>query len=223
MTLEAANLAYAPSTGVHRAHETPVILASETTLKGFGSLVTEPEGFAIDIVRWPAQGWRPIDSNSGDQGGLTEGEFAVAWHGDTLYGHNGAVGDSYLFGWSLWPEMARADGKTAPRHQALVWRANYHPDGGQLVFPLGGESFLVSLAPPGDDVRPENFVTFRIEDGRGLYIAPGIWHGPFIPLADEARFFDRQGRVHARVSVDFVKEFGVYLAVPLSNGASAAI
>jgi hypothetical protein len=42
-------------------------------------------------------------------------------------------------------------------------------------------------------------------------------------LADEARFFDRQGRVHARVSVDFVKEFGVYLAVPLSNGASAAI
>ena len=29
--------------------------------------------------------------------------------------------------------------------------------------------------------------------------------------------FDRQGRVHARVSVDFVKEFGCYLAVPMRH------
>jgi hypothetical protein len=36
-----------------------------------------------------------------------------------------------------------------------------------------------------------------------------------VPLNDEAEFLDRQGRVHARVSVDFVKEFGCYLSVPL--------
>jgi hypothetical protein len=29
------------------------------------------------------------------------------------------------------------------------------------------------------------------------------------------RFFDRQGKVHARISVDFAKEFGVYPLVPL--------
>jgi len=29
-----------------------------------------------------------------------------------------------------------------------------------------------------------------------------------VPLSDHARLLDRPGRVHARVSVDFVKEFG---------------
>ena len=29
------------------------------------------------------------------------------------------------------------------------------------------------------------------------------------------RFFDRQGRVHARVSVSFPKEFGCYIGAPL--------
>jgi ureidoglycolate lyase len=36
-----------------------------------------------------------------------------------------------------------------------------------------------------------------------------------VPLDDEAQLLDRQGRVHARVSVDFPKEFGCYLAAPL--------
>jgi hypothetical protein len=218
MSFDAANLAYAPSIGVHRTHQTPVVVATEAALKGYGRLVTDPQEFPIEIVQWPAQSWRPIDPHSGDQGGLAEGEFALAWHGDTLYGHNGAVGDSYLFGWSRWPETARLAGPTAARREALIWRANYHPDGGQLVFPLAGETFLVSLAAPGDDVTPESFVTFSVERGHGIYIHPGVWHGPFIPLADAARFLDRQGRVHARVSVDFVKEFGLYLAAPLSNG-----
>ena len=56
----------------------------------------------------------------------------------------------------------------------------------------------------------------RFDDGsRGLYIHPNIWHGAIVPLNDHSEFLDRQGRVHARVSVDFVKEFGCYLAAPL--------
>jgi hypothetical protein len=220
VTPDIDNFAYAPSTGAHRTHRTPVVTATEAALQGYGRLVTDAQDFPIEIVQWPAQSWRPIDPHSGDQGGVTEGEFALAWRGDTLYGHNGAVGDSYLFAWSQWPETARPAGPTAMRQEALIWRANYHPDGGQLVFPLQGESFLVTLALPGDDVRPENFVTFRVEGGQGVYIHPGVWHGPFIPLADTARFLDRQGRVHARVSVDFVKEFDLYLAAPLSDAAT---
>jgi hypothetical protein len=42
-----------------------------------------------------------------------------------------------------------------------------------------------------------------------------VWHGAVVPLDEEAEFLDRQGRVHARVSVDFVKEFGCYLAAPM--------
>jgi len=146
---------------------------------------------------------------------VTEGLFEFWWRGDTLYARNNAVGDSYLFGWSRWPEEAAAEGAGGPRERALIWRANYHPDGGQLFYPLDGQSFVVPLALPGDDVTPESFVAFRCDGGRGLYIHPGIWHGAVVPLDDHARFLDRQSRVHARVSVDFAKEFGCYLAVPL--------
>jgi ureidoglycolate lyase len=156
-----------------------------------------------------------VDANSGDQGGVAEGIFEFWWKGETLYARNNAVGDSYLFAWSNWPEEAATDGPAKPRRQALVWRANYHPDGGQLFFPLHGESFVVPLALPGDDVRPEQFVTFCCDGRRGLYIRPNIWHGAIVPLDDRAEFLDRQGRVHARVSVDFAKEFGCYLAVPM--------
>jgi ureidoglycolate lyase len=173
-------------------------------------------------VRWPAAGWRPVDANSGDQGGVVEGLFEFWWRGDTLYARNNAVGDSYLFGWSAWPEEAAADGPARPRERALIWRANYHPDGGQLFHPRGGESFVIPLALPGDDVRPESFVSFRCDGSRGLYIHPNVWHGAVVPHADHAVFLDRQGRVHARVSVDFPKEFGCYLAVPLGEASQPA-
>ncbi|HUC11104.1 MAG TPA: ureidoglycolate lyase [Stellaceae bacterium] len=96
-----------------------------------------------------------------------------------------------------------------------MWRANYHPDGGQMFYPLHGESFIVPLALPGDEVRPEQFVSFYCGGSCSLYIHPNIWHGAVVPLADTAQLLDRQGRVHARVSVDFAKEFGCYLATPL--------
>jgi ureidoglycolate lyase len=217
MDFDPAQTAYVPTTGVRRVHETPLVIASDDTLAGYGCLVDDPKRFPIEIVRWPAQGWRPIDQNSGDQGGVTEGVFEFWWKGDTLFARNNAVGDSYLFGWSRWPEEAASSGPASARERALVWRANYHPDGGQLVFPINGASFLVALALPGDDVTPERFVTFWCDGSRGLYIHPNVWHGPFVPLDDHAEFLDRQGRVHARVSVDFAKEFGCYLGTSLQR------
>ena len=215
MDISLDQLAYIPSTGARRVHETPLVAATNESLAGYGCLVDDPKSFRIEIVRWPAQGWRPIDANSGDQGGVTEGLFEFQWKGETLYARNNAVGDSYLFGWSTWPEEAAAHGAGKTRERALIWRANYHPDGGQLFYPLNGRSFIVPLALPGDDVTPEKFVTFWCDGSRGLYLHPNVWHGAVVPLEDEAQFLDRQGRVHARVSVNFVKEFGCYLGAPL--------
>jgi ureidoglycolate lyase len=214
--VELDDIAYVPTTGVRRVHETPLIVATDASLEGYGKLVDDPKTFAIEIVRWPQQGWRPIDANSGDQGGITQGIFEFQWMGETLFARNNAVRDSYLFGWSTWPEEASREGRK-PRSRALIWRANYHPDGGQLIYPMNGESFVVPLALPGDDVTPDRFVSFWCDGTKGLYIHPNVWHGAFVPHADEARFLDRQGRVHARVSVDFPKEFGCYLAVPLGR------
>ncbi len=220
MDIDPDAIAYIPSTGVRRVHDTPLVVASEASLAGYGRLVDDPQACRIEIVRWPAQGWRSIDANSGDQGGVVEGLFEFWWKGETLFARNNAVGDSYLFGWSTWPEQASAEHSEKARERALIWRANYHPDGGQLFYPLNGKSFVVPLALPGDDVKPESFVTFWCDGRRGLYLHPNVWHGAVVPHADEAQFLDRQGRVHARVSVNFVKEFGCYLGSPLTTPAS---
>ena len=200
---------------MRRVHETPLVAATAESLAGYGRLVDDPRTYPIEIVPWPAQGWRTIDKNTGDQGGVTEGLFEFCWKGETLYARNHAVGDSYLFGWSNWPEEAAAGHTGKKRERALIWRANYHPDGGQLFYPLKGQSFVVPLALPGDDVTPEKFITFWCDGRRALYLHPNVWHGAVVPLDDEAEFLDRQGRVHARVSVNFVTEFGCYLGAPL--------
>ena len=217
MDLDVDNIAYVPTTGVRRCVEAPLIEATDESIKGYGCIVDSPREFPIEIVRWPAQGWRRVDENSGNQGGITEGIFEFWWKGETLYARNNAVGDSYLFGWSRWPDDATANA-SAPRERALIWRANYHPDGGQLFYPQGDGPFVVPLALPGDDVTPEKFRTFWCDGTRGLYIHPNIWHGALVPIGDRMRLLDRQGRVHARVSVDFPKEFGCYLATPLLRG-----
>jgi hypothetical protein len=215
MDIDPQQIAYTPSTGVRRIHETPLVAASAESLAGYGRLVDNPREFPIEIVPWPAQGWRAIDANTGDQGGVTEGLFEFKWRGETLYARNHAVGDSYLFGWSNWPEEAAAERPVKPRERALIWRANYHPDGGQLFYPLKGQTFVVPLALPGDDVTPGKFVSFWCDGRSALYLHPNVWHGAIVPLDDEAEFLDRQGRVHARVSVNFVTEFGCYLGAPL--------
>jgi hypothetical protein len=192
----------------------PVIDASPETLVDFGHLVDDRTRCAIEIVRWPAQGWRAVDADTGDQGGTTEGVFVSEWQGDILFGRNDAVGGEYILAYATEPE--RAD-RTHDRDPAriLLWHANYHPDGGQLFFPLHASPYVVPLALPGDDVRPEDFVCFRFDGRQGLYIHPNVWHEGVFAVRGTQRFFDKQGAVHARVSIDFAREFGCLLEVSL--------
>jgi hypothetical protein len=194
----------------------PVVKATEASLAGYGHLVDgQADAYAIEIVRWPSPGWRPVDADSGDEGGTTEGIFVSQWKGDILYGSNEAVGGHYILGYGVEPERAAEDHHRDPQ-QVLLWHANYHPDGGQLFFPQQPEPFVVPLALPGDDVRPEHFVCFWFDGSQGLYIHPSIWHEGVFARRGVQRFFDRQGAVHARVSVHFPREFGCLLAAGLS-------
>jgi len=193
----------------------PVIKATEQSVKGYGHLVDDPDNFDIEIVRWPAQGWRPVDEDSGDEGGIAEGVFYGEWQGDVLMGRNDAVGGHYVLGWSRDPQDASNEAATIAREQVLLWHMNYHPDGGQLFFPIDKKPFVIPAALPGDDLKPENVVALWCDGTKGLYIHPGIWHEGIFPVHDQQRFIDKQGKVHARVSCDIGKEFGVYLAVPL--------
>lgn len=195
-----------------RLVEVPLVEPTAETLRGYGEIVRDPEAHRIEIVPWPAPGWRPLDPGTGDEGGTTEGIFACDWRDGVLRGRNEAVGGDYVLGYRDPP------GDTASRRsedRVLLWHANYHPDGGQLFWPLDGAPFVVPVAPPGDDVRPEEFVAFRSDGSFGIYIHPGIWHEGVFPVTPRGRFFDKQGRVHARISVDFAREFGILLSVPL--------
>lgn len=193
----------------------PVVVATPGTLEGYGKLVDDPAVVDVEIVRWPAQGWRPVDTDSGDEGGITEGTFIAEWQGDILYGKNSAVGGHYILGYALDPAQAQEDHHRSPR-KLLLWHANYHPDGGQLFFPKDPSPFVVPLALPGDDVKPEDFICFWFRGDQGLYIHPNVWHEGVFALQGEQQFLDRQGAVHARVSVDFAREFGCLLEMPLA-------
>ncbi len=192
----------------------PIVDATPESLQGYGFLVDDPDQVDIEIVRWPAQGWRPVDLDSGDEAGTTEGVFVSSWKGDILYGSNEAVGGEYVLGYATEPTLASSD-HARPPQELLVWHANYHPDGGQLFFPLDQRPYLVPLALPGDDIQPSDFVCFRFSGETGCRIHPNIWHDGVFALAGSQRFFDRQGKVHARVSVDFAREFNCLLQINL--------
>ena len=193
----------------------PVVAATAESLAGYGRPIDDPYQHRIEIVRWPAQGWRPVDDDSGDEGGTTQGVFVSEWRGDILFGRNDAVGGHYILAYA--DEPTRADeSHRRPPERMLLWHCNYHPDGGQLFFPLDRAPFFVPLALPGDDVQPEHFVCFRFDGTQGLYIHPNVWHEGVFAQSGTQRFFDQQGAVHARVSVDFAREFECLLEAPLA-------
>jgi hypothetical protein len=192
----------------------PVVAATAAALEGYGRLVDDRAQCAIEIVRWPARGWRAVDADTGDQGGTTEGVFVSEWRGDVLFGRNEAVGGEYILAYATEPELADRTYHRDPA-RILLWHANYHPDGGQLFFPLDAAPFVVPLALPGDDVKPQDFVCFRFDGRQGLYIHPDVWHEGVFGLRGTQRFFDKQGAVHARVSIDFARECGCLLEAVL--------
>lgn len=199
--------------------EIPIVDANDQSLSGYGCMVTDPDEVEIEIVRWPSVGERPVDKDSGDEGGTTEGMFFCEWKGDILYGRNEAVGGHYILGYGNEPEEASEAHSSEPE-RLLLWHSNYHPDGGQLFFPNISKPFLVPLALPGDDVVPEDFVCFNFSGNEGLYIHPNVWHDGALTALGQHSFFDKQGAVHARVSVDFPKEFNCLLEVPLKDFSS---
>ena len=195
---------------------TPVVVATPESLHPYGIALEDPDDAKIEIVQWPATGRRTLDADSGKNAGTVEGMFLNRWRGDVLYGHNEAIDGDYLVGYGSDPKMADETHERTPRKLHL-WNASYHPDGGQLFFPQEKKPYAVTLAMPGDDVRPADFVTFRFEGLRGIYIHPNVWHvGPY-PLSGSLQFFNRQGAVHAQVTVHFAKEFECLLEVPLSG------
>jgi len=128
------------------------------------------------------------------------------------------------------PSSAQLAPPEVDRSFILTHEANYHPDGGQIIASRDGAPIVLLLAPKGDDVRPGSFRAFFVDpafDGTvGVHIDAGTWHQPAFPVHEGAgargacpTLDNRQGKVHACVAADFVREFGGYLRVPLTRAA----
>ena len=48
----------------------PLVIATDESVQGYGCLIDDPTAFEIEIVTWPALGWRPVDAGTGNEAGL---------------------------------------------------------------------------------------------------------------------------------------------------------
>jgi hypothetical protein len=214
----------------------PIVKATNESLKDIGYLITSPDDVTVengkfDIVSWPTKGWRALDPNTGNEAGTTEGSMEIYWEEDRLYGKNHAIAtdsNHYLLGYGNLPSQSASlsnsnISESSDISAVFIWSSDYHPDGGQLFFPTNGKPFISTLAPAvGDDITPDHLTAFYVSEGYGLYIYPGVWHNSVYihPSHSPVSFFGRQGRIHGRISVDWVKEFNTLLRVPLTIAAN---
>lgn len=59
-----------------------------------------------------------------------------------------------------------------------------HPFGSQLFMPLQGQTFIAVVALAGNFPEPEELHAFVIDGGRGINLAPGVWHYPLLSMTD---------------------------------------
>lgn len=195
----------------------PIITATQDSFAAFGKLVYDYANEDVIIETWPTPNWRPIETGTGNEAGITEGKFEFSRLGGVMTGRNHAVDGNYITGWFNDPASANFADIEVDYQQVYVREANYHPDGGQVFYPLDGTPFVALLALPGDDISPADFIAFYCDGSFGVQIYPNIWHQPVFPIAQQATFMGKQGKVHACVACDLVSEFGCYLSVPLAR------
>ena len=121
-------------------------------------LISGPDEISVanknfDIVKWPVQGWRQLDPQTGDEGGTVEGDFDVYWDGDFYFGENKGIAsknNKYLDGLAVPPEHAKRglDPASGSSSSSIhLWMSDYHPDGGQLFWCERHIPFVVCLGP----------------------------------------------------------------------------
>ncbi len=193
-------------------HPVPLLPLNEETAVGLGTLFRSIDEVEIEQVQWRPSGRRPV--TSGGYGHTVEGPFDIFWRGEMMFSRNNAVGRSDLLGWRVDPTEA-SETRTAIDHsRLLVDEVNYHDDGGQAFFAPGVPTVFL-LAPPGDDVAPEDFVALYSDGAFGVNMHPGVWHTAPLPLADQATFENKQGSIHATVALWARQEWGLLFDVPL--------
>lgn len=149
--------------------DVPIVKANEDSLHGFGrpvkNFATEP----LDIVPFPLPpgSWRSLVLGTGIEGGYVEDVFECERIGNVQYSVNVGLKRKYIIGWYGNDPSESAAASSVPLlspTSILTHEANYHPDGGQIICSKDGKTpFVLLLAPPGDNIRPESFKAFYVD------------------------------------------------------------
>lgn len=196
--------------------DVPIIIANKDNFKNYGNFVYDYQNENVEIVPWPLNGKRKLSHGTGTGGGIIEGEFKYVYKNDNdgllkLFAQNLAIQNSDSY------SNEYITGLVVDNSEILIREANYHPDGGQVFFPMEKKPFIALLALPTDDILPEHFVGFLFDGSCGCQIKPNIWHQPIYPLLNEKSMtlIGKQGAVHGCVCVDFIEEFNTVLRLKI--------
>lgn len=195
-----------------QSYYVPIIKANAENFKEYGNFVYNYEKEKVIIEPWNINGKRKLYPGTGIGGGIAEGKFSYKYNNNLLYANNEAVGGSYITGLTV---MNDSNDNNEEEKYIITREANYHPDSGQVFYPLSPVPFILLLALPGDDIQASDYLGFYFDGTYGCQIKPNIWHQPVYPLVNEAYFMTKQGAVHACVCYDSVIEENITLKIKL--------
>lgn len=201
----------------------PLIIATDYSLAGLGYIVEDYDDSKVDLVQWPKYiGKRKLEKGTG-YSTVSEGTFRTWWKDDVSHAENHTV-NSGCYKVSMYH-----------KNRFITREMNYHPEGGQIIFPKEKKPFIVFLGTLGDDIyyNPDisvisgtkrsinnKFFAFYFDGSKGLHINTGVWHQPPIPVSRDdsgLEFFDKQGSVHGCVLYDSLSEHNCWLGVNIPD------
>ena len=191
-----------------RYYDVPLKNLDSENVLGLGEVFTDLEDIDIELCRWPTQGKRPLVSKGG-YGSVIEEEFRVYWQGSTILsaGHQNARGGA--------AGKILVEPETNSKYAVVHW-LSAHLDAGEAFIPKNGEPSIFLVAPPKDDVKPEDFVAFYSDGATGISFPPGTWHTSPLTLSQEEVVYKRkQGSIYATIDCFLVKEYNTCLKIPL--------
>ncbi|XP_045180251.1 uncharacterized protein LOC123539639 [Mercenaria mercenaria] len=203
------------STAKEDPYKIPIVMATKESLRGYATIVTDFAKVKVEKTPWPVQGWRKARDGTDILHGEESGEIYYKWEGNT-YTADKVIGCKNEIGF-IHNGSLSSNTHSLPRTHVLAWESTYHPDCGEVFFPKTGDSFVVVLALPGDDLKLEDFVAFYCDGTFGIQTHPYVWHLGMFSTKDNVTFLGKQGLLHACVAVDILKEFGRLIYVPLTK------
>ncbi len=189
-------------------HDVPLKKLTPANIAGFGTIFTDLESVELELCQWPTTGKRSLIPGSGYGSVITE-EFQVYWRGTTILsaGHQNARGGATA--------KVLSEPESNSKYALVHWLSS-HLDAGEAFIPKNGEPGIFLVAPPKDDVTPEDFVAFYCDGSCGISIHPGVWHTAPLSLSAQKVVYQRkQGSIYATIDCFLIKEHKTWLKIPL--------